>query len=386
MTKGVGAAILAAVIGLPPLGAWMAGRPLGPLLRFPPTLEIPADYPRFSWAAAGLVAGILAAIALPWLRALKAGTARGRSPKGVGGGAVGGARQAHDAANRTDFGRLGEPSLPWRFPIWGWLACAWTLAWWALAWTRFPWFAAVQRFTFFPLWLGFIVVVNALVWRRSGACFMLRSPRRWLALFAISGGFWWLFEWLDRFAQNWHYLGVEAFGPAAYAAHASVCFSTVLPAVAAVREWLGTHPGWEARCSAGPAWPWLRLGATGWVFAAAGAASLFLTGARPLEAYPALWAAPLLLAIGLELVLRRSGIGHEIAAGDWRRAASWAAAALVCGVFWEMWNSLSLAKWVYTLPFTERWRLFEMPLLGYSGYLPFGLECLVVCESFGVRA
>ncbi|MCX5879514.1 MAG: hypothetical protein NTY44_10440 [Deltaproteobacteria bacterium] len=55
-------------------------------------------------------------------------------------------------------------------------------------------------------------------------------------------------------------------------------------------------------------------------------------------------------------------------------------AALLCGLFWEMWNFYSLAKWVYHVPFVQRFHLFEMPLLGYAGYLPFGMECLVVAE------
>ena len=64
-----------------------------------------------------------------------------------------------------------------------------------------------------------------------------------------------------------------------------------------------------------------------------------------------------------------------MAAGDWRDGGSWALAALGCGFWWELWNLHSLAKWVYTVPFIQRWRVFEMPLLGYSGYLTFGLEC-----------
>jgi hypothetical protein len=46
-----------------------------------------------------------------------------------------------------------------------------------------------------------------------------------------------------------------------------------------------------------------------------------------------------------------------------------------------LWNWHSLAKWVYTVPGVERWHIFEMPLLGYAGYLPFGLECLIVTEA-----
>lgn len=57
-----------------------------------------------------------------------------------------------------------------------------------------------------------------------------------------------------------------------------------------------------------------------------------------------------------------------------------ALAALICGVFWELWNFCSLAHWEYTVPFVQRFELFHMPLLGYAGYLPFGLECLAVAD------
>jgi hypothetical protein len=43
-----------------------------------------------------------------------------------------------------------------------------------------------------------------------------------------------------------------------------------------------------------------------------------------------------------------------------------------------MWNSKSLAHWEYAIPSVHRFMLFEMPLLGYAGYLPFGLVCLAV--------
>jgi hypothetical protein len=61
----------------------------------------------------------------------------------------------------------------------------------------------------------------------------------------------------------------------------------------------------------------------------------------------------------------------------------WALAALCCGLFWEMWNAHSLARWQYALPYVERFRIFEMPALGYAGYLPFGLECALICDLVG---
>lgn len=40
----------------------------------------------------------------------------------------------------------------------------------------------------------------------------------------------------------------------------------------------------------------------------------------------------------------------------------------------------SLARWQYTNPYVDVLHLFEMPLLGYAGYLPFCLECAVVID------
>ena len=51
-----------------------------------------------------------------------------------------------------------------------------------------------------------------------------------------------------------------------------------------------------------------------------------------------------------------------------------ALAALVCGFFWEMWNFYAMPKWYYTVPFFGFAKIFEMPLLGYAGYLPFAWE------------
>ena len=58
-------------------------------------------------------------------------------------------------------------------------------------------------------------------------------------------------------------------------------------------------------------------------------------------------------------------------------------AALACGFFWELWNWHSLAKWIYTVPYVDRWHGFEMPLLGYAGYLPFGVTCALVLQLVG---
>ena len=48
---------------------------------------------------------------------------------------------------------------------------------------------------------------------------------------------------------------------------------------------------------------------------------------------------------------------------------------------------MRIEHWIYTVPFVQRWHVFEMPVLGYLGYLPFGLECgLAAALIAGVEA
>ena len=48
-------------------------------------------------------------------------------------------------------------------------------------------------------------------------------------------------------------------------------------------------------------------------------------------------------------------------------------AGLACGILWEFWNYWSMPKWEYTLPHLGFASVFEMPVLGYGGYVPFAL-------------
>ena len=68
---------------------------------------------------------------------------------------------------------------------------------------------------------------------------------------------------------------------------------------------------------------------------------------------------------------------------DVDRTISLMAGGATCGLLWEAWNYWAMTKWVYHLPFLGdlgQYRYFEMPLLGFLGFLPFALECWVVLE------
>ncbi len=50
----------------------------------------------------------------------------------------------------------------------------------------------------------------------------------------------------------------------------------------------------------------------------------------------------------------------------------------VCGWLWEFWNYWAAAKWHYIFPIFQQWKIFEMPIPGYLGFLPFALECFAM--------
>ncbi len=266
------------------------------------------------------------------------------------------------------------------FPWWGWIGVLSIVCGWVVAWTRFEWAAFIQHHTFVPLWIGYILFVNGLCFRRIGTCALTEFPLRFLLLFPASSIFWWFFEYLNRFVQNWVYLGVDHYNAAQYVMFASLSFSTVLPAVYGTYWYLVSFTDsderpFRFRSLKLPEDPWLSL-----VILFISGIGLALVGVVPDFLFPLLWVSPLLIITSLQSLFREKHIFSEMMQGNWRKIVLGPVAALICGFFWEMWNINSLGKWEYAIPFVQRFCIFEMPVLGYAGYLPFGLECLVVCE------
>lgn len=224
---------------------------------------------------------------------------------------------------------------------------------------------------FFPLWLGYTLVVDALVLRRTGSSLFSRSPWDFGLLFVLSAPAWWLFEIINWRTGNWLYLGRELFSPLEYFAFASLSFSTVIPAVFTTAELMRTF-GWIERFARGP-----RIQSTPrvcWGLFVTGSVMLGLLVVWPRYFYPFVWLSLFFIVEPVNAWLGKRSILIRLQDGDWRTVVALWTGALTCGFFWEMWNYFSYPKWTYHVPFANFVHLFEMPLLGYLGYLPFGLE------------
>ena len=348
------------LVGLPLGCAWLAGSDeiLADVAAFPPRCEEWMREPvrlwrvkcPFSWWVFALFAAITAAMVVPFVLRMR----RSRSLRPTG----------------------AITAFP--FPLWGWFALAVMAGGWVLAWTRFGWFAAFQRYPYVLQWGGFIVWVNALCVKRCGRSPLTDCPRRFLLLFPVSSLFWWFFEYLNRYVWNWFYVGVPGIGPVEYVVFATACFASVLPGVVSVAAFLGTFRVFSDEAYAEMAKVDIRSKSS---LAVLGALSLAgLTGIVffPQWAYPFLWISPLMVFVLVQVLMGERSVLDALAAGNWSVVVRFAVAALVCGFVWETWNYYSQAKWIYNVPWVERWKVWEMPVLGFAGYLPFGVECAAV--------
>ncbi len=353
----LGIPLAAMLIGLPLAGIVLAGHPLAPYLAFPPVTTFVTHAP-FSWSVFITLAVLVLACVTPFVYYLI----------------------------RSKPSPLEATPQQQNFKWWAWLGMIILAFAWGLAWNRFEWFERFQEYTFTPIWIGYVILVNGITLKRTGRCMLVNRPGHLLALFFLSAAFWWFFEYLNRFVQNWHYIGLAELGPWAYFWQATLPFSTVLPAVLSTRDCLTSFPRLSAGLLHAPSirvrTP-KRLAILTLLVAGLGLAGI---GVWPEHLYPLLWLAPLLIITSLQVMNGERTLFHPLADGDWRDLWLAALAALICGFFWELWNYKSLAHWEYSIPYVDRFELFHMPLLGYAGYLPFGLECLAVASLLGRRS
>lgn len=244
----------------------------------------------------------------------------------------------------------------------------------AIAW---PLSQQISQNLFFPLWLGFILLVDGLVLRRTGTSLVVRSPKIMVVMFIVASPYWWAFEGINQITQNWVYVTPteEDSGGLVGVIQASLSYSTVVPAVFEVSELIGSF-GFIKRFARLPS---LVLSRPQIILAGVfGLGSLVTMLIWPTYLFPMTWLCLFFIFDPINNLTGRPSIIAQVKNGDYRTVVAFALGALVCGFFWEMWNRDASVSWEYNIGYLDFARIFQMPLLGYGGYLPFGLETYAV--------
>jgi len=257
-------------------------------------------------------------------------------------------------------------------PVHGWLGLGLVMLFWVLNWTLT---GPRTHWGFFPLWLGYCLTLDGLVHWRTGTSLFKRSARKYLGLFLLSAPVWWIFELLNLRTQNWTYIGSELFSPLEFAFWTTLSFTTVIPAVFGSAEFFASFD-FVKRMKRGPVIgtdkrTTLSFFVSGWVM-------LVLMLVWPKIFFPFIWLSLYFILEPMNVWLGNRSLADWTAKGDWRPVISLWLGVLLTAFFWEMWNYYAYPKWIYHVPWGNWLHIFEMPLLGYGGYLPFALELYAV--------
>ncbi|MBZ5707803.1 hypothetical protein [Nannocystis pusilla] len=267
------------------------------------------------------------------------------------------------------------------FPPWCVPGALLAMASWALMWGELPELAALVPFSFVPLWWGFILALDGVVYRRTGGTSLVaRRPGAVLAIGATSCVSWYFFEYLNYFTRsNWYYPNDAIFSRCGYLLWFGLAFTTVLPSIFVVYQLLTTIEPLRARFARGPKIELSRAAVRRllWI----GLASLAALVLWPAPLFPLIWLSPLLVLSAATALAGAWTPFSALRSGNWAPVVLIGLACALNYLVGEMWNFYSTSQnpnfWKYDVPYVNVLQVYEMPLLGYFGYLPFGMLCWV---------
>jgi hypothetical protein len=236
------------------------------------------------------------------------------------------------------------------------------------------------------VWTGYVLFVDALVFRARGQSLVASNRLELLAVCAASIAAWWLFElynsprfWRSDLELWWHYHDLVE-NPYLRRVGYDWAFATIFPALFETAELLRatifrrpvrdeptTRPEVSRELPKGLLCLLVVVGA------ACALVPLFVVN---VWLVPLVWLGLALFFDPLNALRGWPSATADLLRGRWRRPASLALAGIVCGALWEFWNYWAVSRWTYTVPYQLfGLKVFEMPVLGYLGYPPFAVEC-----------
>jgi hypothetical protein len=238
---------------------------------------------------------------------------------------------------------------------------------------RVGWLHRVANYTTPLCWWGYILFVDAWLWRLQGISLLRGRQWTFCAMLPLSILFWVVFEVYNFHLRNWHYEGLSpAHGERLF--HMALSFATILPGVfltMEVLEALGLFRGLRVaplRTSRTLSYACILVGVACLVV------PLVVERGTARYMFALVWLGFAFLLDPVNHANAAPSLLGELERGSLTRVASLFVAGMVCGFWWESWNWFAATRWRYDAPFTPGIAVFEMPLAGFLGFGPFAWE------------
>jgi hypothetical protein len=227
------------------------------------------------------------------------------------------------------------------------------------------------NYYFIFIWVGYILLMDAIVYKLKKNSLMSNRRNQLLGMFLLSAVIWWIFEFINIRTGNWGYNQIWGIEALAGIIRKSIYFSTVLPAIFETVEMIRSIHLFDKeklKKSHKISKTFLHI------MIGLGVITFLLPLAWPKHFYPLVWLCFFLLLDPINYLHKQPSIIGHLKDKRLVIPLSLLLAGIVCGFLWEFWNYWAVTKWVYEIPYFGFFKIFEMPILGYLGYLPFALE------------
>jgi hypothetical protein len=218
-------------------------------------------------------------------------------------------------------------------------------------------------------WWPLILILDSVNFRISGLSPLSQSPGDFMFAAFISIPVWLVFELFNLRLQNWSYHSLPAELPLRWLGY-GLAFASVVPALLELSTLFQTL----LREKKIPLVPLKTTASTLTGSIVLGFLFLALCVMDPHLFFPFVWLGFIFL---LEPVNFRLGLDSLLADAkekNGNRILAWLLAGFSAGVLWEALNYWAGSHWEYTIPYLNFGRIFQMPIFGYGGFLPFALE------------
>ncbi len=226
-------------------------------------------------------------------------------------------------------------------------------------------------------WWSFILVVDSLNFRIRKVSPISESTKTFLFSAFISVFVWLIFELINLRLKNWHYHDLPSRFLERWLGY-FIAFASVIPAMREISCFIEGLLRKKSlalfRLKISP--NFLKL----CVFL--GILFLVLAIGWPEVFFPLIWLCFIFLLEPLNFRLKNETLFADLERKNWIRIWSWILAGLAAGVLWELWNFFAGSHWEYSLPYLNFWRIFHMPVFGYTGFMPFALEIFAFYQLF----
>ena len=222
-------------------------------------------------------------------------------------------------------------------------------------------------------WWSYILTIDAIIYRLKGNSLIVNRTKEFFLMIPWSVSIWLVFEAANLSLQNWYYINLPNSIVERWLGYA-IAYATVLPGIFETTEILETLAVFKKTRIRK-----IVLSEKGhYILIFLGVVCLVSSVGIPKFFFPLIWVGFIFLLEPFNYRYGGRSLLKDLEDGNPRRIYLLLIAGLICGLLWEFWNFWSNSKWIYTVPFFENIKGFEMPVLGFLGFPPFAIQVYVI--------